>query len=725
MVLRAVNAVFGAGMVAFAVTGGTAAIHGRNGVALGPPPAVTVKPVTDVVGGHSITDNYRWLEDQNSPETREFLRAQMQYTGGYFSQLGVLRERITKRLTELSRVDQTGMPQQREGALFFTRRLAEENQASIYMRAPRYEVKGGAWVQPGDVRLIDARKLSTDANASVNIAAISDNAELLVYGVRHGGADEEVIHFYDVPKRADISDELPLARYGGFGLTSDAETLYYSKTQKDGTGAVFQHTVGTPADKDTEVFGGTYKGQTLGPLDLLGCRVSENGHWLIVTVSHGVPATREDILLRDLRKPNAQFEPLVYGVDSRFQLHMYHDDMFVSTDYNAPNGRLLRASLGDPTTKSWPVVIAENKSPIRAVSIVDGVFFVGRLNDVKTETKIYTLKGKEIGEVHYATIGTGGVVQGREDSDTGFYTFSSFTVPPTIYEYKVSTSESSVWSESKVPFDSDKYEVRQVFYTSNDGTRVPMFVAGRKGLAMDGKAPLLMTGYGGFNISETPAFGAEYAWWMEQGGFFAVPNLRGGGEYGETWHEAGMFEHKQNVFDDWFAAGEYLLKNNYTTRARLAITGRSNGGLLMGASMTQRPDLYGAILCGYPLLDMSRYQRFLVGRWWTTEYGSAEKPDQAAHILKYSPYQNIRQGVQYPAIMFLSGDSDTRVAPLHARKMTAAMQATVMAEPEEERRPVLLHYDTHAGHSAGVSVEQGIHDTADELTFLWNETGGN
>jgi prolyl oligopeptidase len=252
-----------------------------------------------------------------------------------------------------------------------------------------------------------------------------------------------------------------------------------------------------------------------------------------------------------------------------------------------------------------------------------------------------------------------------------------------------------------------------------------MFVAGRKGLAMDGKAPLLMTGYGGFNISETPAFGAEYAWWMEQGGFFAVPNLRGGGEYGETWHEAGMFEHKQNVFDDWFAAGEYLLKNNYTTRARLAIAGRSNGGLLMGASMTQRPDLYGAILCGYPLLDMSRYQRFLVGRWWTTEYGSAEKPDQAAYILKYSPYQNIRQGVQYPAIMFLSGDSDTRVAPLHARKMTAAMQATVMAEPEEERRPVLLHYDTHAGHSAGVSVEQGIHDTADELTFLWNETGGN
>ena len=366
MVLRAVSAILGTGLVAAAVTGGTAAIHGRNGVALGPPPAVAVQPVTDMVGGHSITDSYRWLEDQNSPETREFLRAQMEYTDGYFSQLGGLRERITKRLTELSRVDQTGMPQQREGALFFMRRLAEENQASLYMRPPRYEVKGGAWVQPGDVRLIDARKLSTDANASVNIAAISDNAELLVYGVRHGGADEEVIHFYDVPKRADISDELPLARYGGFGLASDSKILYYSKTLKDGTGAVFQHTVGMPADKDTEVFGGTYKGETLGPLDLLGCRVSQNGHWLIVTVSHGVPATREDILLKDLRKPDGQFEPLVYGVDSRFELHIYHDDMFVSTDYDAPNGRVLRASMGDPTTKSWPVVIAESKSPIRA-----------------------------------------------------------------------------------------------------------------------------------------------------------------------------------------------------------------------------------------------------------------------------------------------------------------------------------------------------------------------
>jgi prolyl oligopeptidase len=558
----------------------------------------------------------------------------------------------------------------------------------------------------------------------VSLVDISRKGDLLVYGIRHGGADEETIRVLDVHTKKDMSDELPLARYMGFGLTPDGKTLFYAKTLKDGDGAVFEHTMGTASDKDTQVFGGTYRDETLGPLDLIGCDVSENGHWLIVTVSHGVPATREDILLKDLRKPGAKFEPLVYGVEARSQLHMYGDRMFVSTDDDAPNGRVLRARFGDPSMKSWPVVIAEGTNPIRAVSIVDGVMFVGRLVDVKTETSIYSLKGKKIGEIKYPTIGSGSVVYGRERSDIGYYTFSSFTVPPTIYEYNVTTGESSVWARPKVPFDSSAYEVRQVFYTSKDGTRVPMFIAGRKGLAMDGKAPLLMTGYGGFDISMTPAFSAEYAWWMEQGGFFALPNLRGGGEYGEKWHEAGMFEHKQNVFDDWFAAAEYLLKNHYTTRERFAITGRSNGGLLMGASMTQRPDLFGAILCGYPLLDMSRYQKFLIGRWWTTEYGSAEKPDQAAYILKYSPYQNIRQGVEYPAIMFLSGDSDTRVAPLHARKMAAAMQATVMAEPEEERRPVLLHYDTRAGHSAGVSVEEAIHDTADQLTFLWNETGG-
>jgi prolyl oligopeptidase len=695
----------------------TVAIHGDNGVVLGPPPAVAVKPVTDIVGSHEITDKYRWLEDQTAPDTRAFISAETTYTDSYFAQIKPLRERLVTRLTELQRVDSVSVPIEEHGRFFYEKRLAAENQASIYFREG---------LDSPETKLVDAGTLSADGNSSVGISDISSDGKLLVYGVRHGGADEESIHVLDVDTKQDLGDELPLARYSGFGLSG--KTLYYAKILPSGGAAVFTHALGTGADKDVQIFGGSYKGETLGPLDLISCHVSDNGHWLVVEIGHGVPSTREDILLEDLRKPDATLDPLVFGVDSRFQLHLDGDRMFVSTDYGAPNGKVLRASFGDPSTKSWPVVIPEGKSPIDAVSIAGGKLFIGRLADVKSETTIYTLPetgpAKQIGTIAYPTIGTGSVVRGRADSKVGFYTFSSFTVPPTIFRYDIATGKATIWNRSKVPFDADKYEVKQVFYTSKDGTRVPMFIAGRKGLKMDGNAPLLMTGYGGFLISETPSFSAKYAWWMEQGGFFALPNLRGGGEYGETWHKAGMFEHKQNVFDDWFAAAEYLIANKYTTSQQFAITGRSNGGLLMGASMTQRPDLFGAILCGYPLLDMSRYQKFLVGRWWTTEYGSADNPEQAAYILKYSPYQNVRPGIKYPAIMFFTGDSDTRVAPLHARKMAALMQATVMAEPEDERRPVLLHYDVKAGHSAGVSIDQLVSDMADELGFLWNETGG-
>ena len=692
----------------------TGAIAGGNGVELGPPPTVVKQPVTEEVGGRTLTDNYRWLEAQRSPATRAYIDAQMRYTASYFDQIQPLRDRIMARLTELERVEVTGVPQQRGERLFYNKRLAAENQASIYMRQ--------GFAGP-EVRLVDAGTLSADANSSVAIEAISEDGQLLVYGVRQGGADEQTVHVLDVSTRSERGDVLPAARYSGFGLSGG--TLFYARTLKDGTAAVFAHVLGSGAATDKQVFGGSYRGAALGPLDLVGCRVSENGHWLEIAVSHGVPATREDILLKDLRRTNSEPEPLVYGVEARSELHFAGDVMLVATDAGAPNGRVLRASLGDPSMKSWPVVVPESASPITESSVVGGRLFAGRLVDVKSAMTVYTLEGKRTGEIAYPTLGTGGAVSGRNEGMTGFYSFSSFIVPATIFRYDVRTGKSTVWVRSEAPFATDLYEVKQVFFRSKDGTRVPMFVAGRKGLAADGKAPLLMTGYGGFNVSETPGFDPKYAWWMEQGGFFALPNLRGGGEYGESWHQAGMFERKQNVFDDWFGAAEYLIANHYTTAGRLAITGRSNGGLLMGASMTQRPELYGAILCGYPLLDMSRYQRFLVGRWWTTEYGSAERPEQASYILKYSPYQNMRAGVRYPAVMFLTGDSDTRVDPLHARKMAAALQATVMAEPERERRPVLLHYDIKAGHSAGVSVEQLVRDTVDELGFLWNETGGN
>ncbi len=355
---------------------------------------------------------------------------------------------------------------------------------------------------------------------------------------------------------------------------------------------------------------------------------------------------------------------------------------------------------------------------IENFSIAGDRLFVERLADVKSDTTIYSLDGKQQGKLEYPAIGSGSPVYGKSHDAEGFYTFQSFTVPPSIYRYNTSTGKSDTFFTPKVPFDPNQYEVQQVFYKSKDGTRVPMFVAGKKGLKRDGTARLLMTGYGGFNLAMTATWNPEYAWWMEQGGYFALPNLRGGAEYGESWHKAAMFEKKQNVFDDFFAAAEYLIANHYTSPEHFAIRGRSNGGLLMGAAITQHPELFGAIWCGYPLLDMLRYQNFLFGRLWTTEYGSADVADQAPYLAKYSPYQNVKPGTRFPSIMFFTGDSDTRVDPLHARKMTAEVQAA-----NAGGRPILLHYSLKGGHSSGVSLTQLVDDQADELSFLWNETG--
>ena len=410
-------------------------------------------------------------------------------------------------------------------------------------------------------------------------------------------------------------------------------------------------------------------------------------------------------------------KPIIHGIDNQFQPINHEDDLYVLTDNNAPDYRVVKVALTDPAPEKWQVIIPEGKDVISALSIAGGKLFATGLHDVVTQTRIFSLDGKEIGQLSYPTLGSASEVRGRDKSNESFYSFESFNLPPTIYHYDVATGQTSVFAKPQVPFASDDYEVKQVFYQSKDGTRIPMFISSKKGLPRDGSAKALMFAYGGFNVSLVPSWNPEYAWWMEQSGYYAQPNLRGGGEYGESWHKAAMFEKKQNVFDDLFAAAQYLIDNKYTTNSRLALRGRSNGGLLTGVALTQRPDLWGAIWCGYPLLDMTRYQRFLVGKWWTTEYGSADDPEQFKYLVKYSPYQNVKKGTKYPAVMFHTGDSDTRVAPLHARKMTALVQADDGGD-----RPVLLHYDTKAGHSAGVSIMKLVDDTADELAFLWNET---
>jgi prolyl oligopeptidase len=694
-------------MFAFASDTGSE-VKGGNGITLPPPPPTEATPVTENIHGTAITDPYRWLEDQNSPETRGWINAQMKYTEEYLSQVKV-RAQIESALGKLERVESFTVPSERGDRYFFKKRLADENQGSIYVR------RG---LQGEDQRLIDATKLSADQNTSVQINDISKDGKFLVYGTRSGGADEERVHILDVDSGKELPDTLPSARYFGVQLSPDEKGLYYAKNETAGT-LVYYHKLGADPTSDEMIFGKSFGGETLGPMQLTGIQVTENGRYLIITVHHGVPAKRVDIYAKDLRVTDSPIKEVIHGIESRFTPVNSYDDLYVMTDYGAPNYRVVQVHINDPEPQHWRTIVPEGKDVISGISLVGGKLFVTGLHDVVTETRIFSFEGKLLGRMSYPTIGSATDLFGREDSNHGFYTFESFTIPPTIYHYDVMTGKTDIFAKPNVPFDSSQYEVKQVFYKSKDGTRVPMFISSKKGAKRDAHTPTLMFAYGGFLVNMTPEWNPEWAWWMEQGGFYAQPNLRGGGEYGEKWHQSGMFEHKQNVFDDFFAAAQYLFDEKYTDAKRLAIRGRSNGGLLMGVAMTQHPEMFGAIWCGYPLLDMLRYQNFLVGRWWTSEYGSAENAEQFPYLLKYSPYQNVHPGTKYPAIMFNTGDSDTRVAPLHARKMTALVQ-----KDNANDRPILLHYQTVSGHSSGVSITQAIADTTDELSFLWNEVSG-
>lgn len=688
-------------------------VRGGNGITLPPPPATEVKPVTEDIHGTTLTDPYRWLEDGKSPETQAWIARQMQYTEDYLSQVNI-RPQIVSDLTKLERVENYTIPIERGGIYIFKKRLADENQASIYLRRGLH----GA-----DELLVDANKLSADQNTSVQIDDVSKDGSLLVYGLRSGGADEQSVHILEIDKRdtaknRELPDSLPTARYSGIQLSPDKKGLYYARFDPTGT-LVFYHRFGSPTTNDELVFGKSIGGEILGPMELIGAEITENERYLLLTVIHGVPPKRVDIYAKDLRQPDAPIRSIIHGIDNRFRPVNEGDDLYVMTDYQAPNYRVVKVSMADPDPQRWTSIVPEGQDVISGISIVGGKLFVTGLHNVVTETRIFTLDGHETGQIEYPTLGAATGLYGREDSKEGFYSFESFIIPPTIYSYDVRTGRAEIFAKPTVPFDSERYEVKQVFYKSKDGTEVPMFISSRKGARRDGTTPTLMFAYGGFLVDLTPEWNPEYAWWMEQGGFYAQPNLRGGGEYGEQWHQAGMFEHKQNVFDDFFAAAQYLIQEKYTSAEHLAIRGRSNGGLLMGAAMTQHPELFGAIWCGYPLLDMIRFQKFLVGKWWTSEYGSSDNPEQFQYLLKYSPYQNVKPGTKFPAMMFNSGDSDTRVDPLHARKMTALVQADNASD-----RPILLHYQTVSGHSSGVSLTQAITDTADELAFLWNEVTG-
>lgn len=667
----------------------------------GPPPSRR-NEVVDVMHGVSIHDPYRWLEDQNSPETRAWINAQNDYSRSILDKLPG-RDQISRRLGELMKVDAIEVPVERHGRYFFRRRRAVQDLFVIYMRQ-------GATGK--DEVLVDPHPMSADHSVSVDIRGVSPDGSLMAYGIRRGGADETEVHLLNVNTRRQLPDVLPRARYFDISFLPDNSGLYYSMMGKNAPHVRF-HKLGTDPGHDPEIFGQGY-----GPSNIVVAQVTEDGRYLIVHVLYGAAADKTEVFCQDLAR-KGPIQPVIQGINARFFASPGGDHLYVWTNWKAANGRVLDIDLRHPGQDNWREVVAQGPDVIEDFDADGGKLLVKYLHNVSSQIRIFQPDGKPAGQITFPTLGSVGHISGHWRDKDMFFDFSSFHVPPTIYRYDLGSGRQSQWARENIPLDSSKFQLKQVWYRSKDGTRVPMFLLSQKGLKLDGANPVLMTAYGGFDISMTPRFSPEAVVWVEHGGVFALPNLRGGGEFGEQWHLAGMREKKQNVFDDFFAAAEWLIRNHYTSPSRLAIFGRSNGGLLMGAAMTQRPDLYRAIICGYPLLDMLRYQKFLVARFWIPEYGSADDANQFKYLYAYSPYQHVTKGTRYPAVLFETGDSDTRVAPLHARKMTALMQWA-----SASGYPVLLHYDTTEGHSEGRPVSKQVADDTDELSFLFWQLGG-
>lgn len=664
------------------------------------PPASRSAVVSENFHGVVVNDPYRWLEDQESPDTRAWVEAQMAYTQSVLK-TAPLRAKLETRLKELVDSEVMSAPVVRGGRYFFTRRLPGQKQPIWYWRE-------GAKGQ--DHVLLDANALGGDSTQSYALQDIAEDGKSIAYGLRQGGEDEVAIGFREVASGKDFGDLLPRARYLGLAIKADRSALYYGKFTPQGP-RVYWHQMGTPLEQDQLVFGEGY-----GPTNIIGVGDTPDGKWLLLVVSFGSAGDHNEVWVKDLSS-DAPIRPLIKDVKGRFQVQYADGLLYANTDLDAPNGRIIRIDPQHPEQANWKEIIPQGKWPIQSFTLAGKHIVVLTLENVIGKVRLYTPEGKLAREVPPPALGNITAPTGTWDRDEAYYSFTTFGQPMTVYRYDIATGKQDVWFQSKAPVKPSAFEVKQVIYTSKDGTKVPMFLAYKKGLKLDGTNPTMLTGYGGFNLASLPGFSATSTVWMELGGVWALANLRGGNEFGEEWHKAGMLDKKQNVFDDFIAAGEYLIAQKYTSKAKLAISGGSNGGLLVGAVMTQRPDLFGAVVCSVPLLDMLRYQRFLVARFWVPEYGSAENKDQFPFIYKYSPYHHVERNTNYPPVMFVSGDSDTRVAPLHARKMAALMQNS------GNKNPVLLRYDTKAGHSAGLPVDKQIEASLDTLSFLTMQLG--
>jgi prolyl oligopeptidase len=663
--------------------------------------------------GVKVADPYRPLEDPDSAASRQWIEAENKLTFGYLDTIPS-RPKIHARLTELFNYERYSVPTEHGGRYFYVHNTGLQNQAVFY------------WLSALDAEprlLLDPNTLSADGTVAVSGVSYSEDGQLMAYALSTSGSDWVEWHVREVSTGKDLPDVVKWSKFSGAAFTKDARGFFYSRYDEPKAGSALRdtnyyqklyfHKLGTPQSADELI----YKRDDQKEWGFGGA-VTDDGHYLILYVSVGTDP-RNRVYYKDLTKPASPVVPLMDKMDAAYNFVDNDGPVFwFVTNQGATLSRLVEVELNHPEPEHWKTIVPESADKLEFASMVDHKFIASYLKDAHTEVKVFDRSGKFLRTVELPGIGTAGGFGGRREQRYTFYSYTSYATPATIYRYDVATGKSTVFRQPKVKFHPEDYETRQVFYSSKDGTRVPMFITSKKGLKLDGTNPTLLYGYGGFDVPLTPGFSVGSLVWMEMGGVYAVANLRGGGEYGEPWHLAGTKLRKQNVFDDFIAAGEWLIANHYTVSSKLAIQGGSNGGLLVGACMAQRPELYGAALPAVGVMDMLRFHKFTIGWAWTSDYGSSDNAEEFAAIYKYSPLHNIKAGVQYPATLIMTADHDDRVVPAHSFKFAATLQAD-QAGPA----PVLIRIQTKAGHGAGKPISKTIDEITDAWGFLVKSLG--
>ncbi len=704
----------------------------KSSAAPSAPPQAAVKPIAEIFHGTRVVDNYRWLEDGKSAETQKWVAEEMAYTRGLLDRLAG-RDALHKRLTELLSIGSVTPPVIAGRHYFYTRREGMQNQPILYVR----EVLDGP-----DRVLVDANQLAADGTIALDWFQPSENGKYVAYGTSASGSEMSTLHIIETKTGTILPDTIERTRAASVAWKLDNSGFYYTRYPKKGdvpdgqemyNRHVFYHELSGdpgshPEDDDQPIFG-----EGRDPEDWPSVHLSNDGRWLLINVSEGW--TKSELFLMDLKKGTPPTR-ITTGKDFLYNAEVYNDKLYITTNEDAPHYRVFVADAGNYDRQAWKELIPQSDAVLQGTAIFGGKLFAQYEQNASSQLKLFDLDGKKISDIELPAIGTVFGSGGRWDRDEMFFGFQSFTTPPSIYlldlkptSVKVPGGEansafiSALWTKVDAPsIDPSAFEVAQEWFKSKDGTRVPMFVVHKKGLTKNGHNPTLLTAYGGFNVSLTPSFSRTAYLWMEHGGVYAVANLRGGAEFGEDWHRAGMLDKKQNVFDDMIAAAEHLIAEKYTDKNHLAIQGGSNGGLLMGAMLTQRPDLFRAVVCQVPLLDMLHYQDFQIAKLWIPEYGSAENPEQFKWLYAYSPYHHVKSGTEYPAVLFMTADTDTRVDPMHAKKMTAEMQAEAK-NGASRTRPILLRIESKAGHGAGKPVTKQIEEFTDVYSFLFWQLG--